>query len=162
MQLPPLKTDPKYGHFPWWPEDGNDWVHPEDVEQARSMIPSGRIFRRDGATGVFHILQYGETKLRVRPTLWQEVQPEGFELGDWIEVVSRGFRNEPRTGVIREMLWDESARAIHYYIYENNVPINEPFTRDDLRRVQPTNTPASGGVLAPDANARPLAPPTTS
>jgi uncharacterized protein DUF6960 len=139
MRLPPLKTDPKYGYFPWWPEDGNDWVHPEDVDLARSMIPSGRIFRRDGIKGVFHLLHYGETKLRVRPTLWQEVQPEGFELGDWIEVLSRGLRNEPRTGVIREMLWDDDARAILYYIHDNNVPISEPYTRDDLRHVQPTD-----------------------
>ena len=59
------------------------------------------------------------------------------------------MRNEPRTGIIREMLWDEAARAIHYYIYENNVPINEPFTRDDLRHVQPTNMPAEPGRPRP-------------
>ena len=41
--LPPLKTDPKYGHYPWWPEDGDQWVHPEDIELARSMIPSPRV-----------------------------------------------------------------------------------------------------------------------
>ena len=45
---PPLKTDPKYGYFPWWPQDGNDWLHPDDVAIARSMIPSNRMFRRDG------------------------------------------------------------------------------------------------------------------
>jgi hypothetical protein len=138
MRLPPLKTDPKYGYFPWWPEDGNDWVHPEDIDLARSMIPSGRIFRRDGMSGSYHILHYGDTHLRVHSKLWQEVQHEGFDLGDWIEVLSRGLRNEQRTGIIREMLWDDDVRAIHYYISENNVPINEPYTRDDIRHVQPT------------------------
>jgi hypothetical protein len=140
MRLPPLKTDPKYGHFPWWPEDGNEWVHPEDVDLARSIIPSGRIFRRDGTSGSFHVLHYGDTQLRVQPKLWQEVQHEGFDLGDWIEVLSRGLRNEQRTGVIREMLWDDEARAIHYYISENGLPINEPYTRDDIRHVEPTST----------------------
>ena len=61
-------------------------------------------------------MHYGDVTLRVRPTLWHEVSPEGFDIGDWVEVLSRGMRNEPRTGVIREMLWDESARAIHYLI----------------------------------------------
>ncbi len=137
----PLKTDPKYGCFPWWPEDGNDWVHPEDVAQARAMIPSGRVFRRDGTDGEFLLMHYGDITLRVRRTLWQEVEHEGFELGDWVEVLSRGLRNEPRTGVIREILWDERTNVIHYLIAENDVPINEPLTRDDLRRVEPTTPP---------------------
>jgi len=139
--LHPLKTDPKYGCFPWWPEDGNDWVHPEDVAQARAMIPSGRVFRRDGTDGEFLLMHYGDITLRVRRTLWQEVEHEGFELGDWVEVLSRGLRNEPRTGVIREILWDERTNVIHYLIAENDVPINEPLTRDDLRRVEPTTPP---------------------
>jgi hypothetical protein len=138
VPLPPLKTDPKYGCFPWWPEDGNDWVHPDDVALARSVIPSGRVFRRDSSDGEYLVMRYGEITLRVRRTLWQEVEPEGFELGDWIEVLSLGLRNEPRTGVIREMLWDPRASVIHYFIAENNVPINEPYARDDLQHVQPT------------------------
>jgi hypothetical protein len=136
--LPPLKVDPKYGCFPWWPEDGNDWVHPDDVALARSIIPSGRIFRRDHSDGEYLLMRYGDVTLRVRRTLWQEIEPEGFELGDWVEVLSRGLRNEPRTGVIREMLWDARSNVIRYFIAENEVPINDPYTRDDLRHVQPT------------------------
>lgn len=136
--LPPLKIDPKYGCFPWWPENGNEWVHPEDVDLARSMIPSGRVFRRDGTAGDFLLLHYGDVTLRVRRTLWQEVEPEGFELGDWVEVLSRGMRNEPRTGTIRDVIWDDRNSVIHYYITANGVPINEAYTRDDLEHVDPT------------------------
>lgn len=138
MQLPPLKTEPKYGCFPWWPENGNDWVHPDDVARARAMIPSGRVFRRDGAEGGYLLMHYGETTLRVRRTLWQEVEPEGFELGDWVEVLSRGMRNEPHTGTIRDVLWDERAGCLYYLISENDVPINDRYTRDDLQHVEPT------------------------
>jgi hypothetical protein len=102
------------------------------------MIPSGRVFRREGSDGEYLLMRYGDVALRVRRTLWQEVEPEGFELGDWVEVLSRGLRNEPHTGVIREMLWDQRAKAIRYLISDNYVPINEPYTRDDLRHVQPT------------------------
>ncbi len=139
MPPPPLKTDPKYGCFPWWPEDGNDWVHPDDVALARSIIPSGRVFRRDSSDGNYLVMRYGEITLRVRRTLWQEVEPEGFELGDWVEVLSRSLRNEPRTGVIREMIWDQQASVIHYLIAVNDVPLNEPYTRDDLQHVLPTS-----------------------
>lgn len=101
------------------------------------MIPSGRVFRRDGEEGDYLLMHYGDVTLRVRRTLWFEVLPEGFEIGDWVEVLSRGMRNEPRTGVIREMLWDDRARAIHYFILDNDVPISQHYTRDDLEHVDP-------------------------
>jgi hypothetical protein len=138
MTAPPLKTDPKYGYFPWWPEDGDDWVHPEDVATARGMIPSQRVFRRDGELGDFVLMHYGDVTLRVRRTLWLQVEPEGLEIGDWVEVLARGMRNEARTGTIREVLWDELEQRLHYQILENGAPIEQLYTRDDLQPVEPT------------------------
>jgi hypothetical protein len=137
MTPPPLKIDPKYGCFLRWPQDGNDWLHPNDVALARKMIPSQRIFRRDGQEGDFHCLHYGNIMIRARPALWQEVSHEGFDVGDWIEVLSHGMRNEPRTGLIREMLWDEREQAIRYQILENDVPIADLYAREDLQHVDP-------------------------
>jgi Family of unknown function (DUF6960) len=134
---PPLKIDPKYGYYPWWPQDGDDWLHPDDVAIARAMIPSNRVFRRDGVAGEYLLMHYGSITLRVRRTLWQEVPHEGFEIGDWVEVLSRGMRNEPRTGVIREMLWDEREQEIRYQILENGKPINNLYAREDLQPVEP-------------------------
>jgi hypothetical protein len=132
-----LKTDPKYGYFPWWPEDGNGWVHPEDVAQARSLIPSDRIFRRDSMSGKYHLMHYGATTLRVRPALWQEVPPPAFEIGDWVEVLSRGMRNERRVGLIRDIVWDDGARDVRYRIAENEVPLEQLYSREDLQGIEP-------------------------
>ena len=134
-----MKTDPKYGYYPWWPENGNDWLHPEDVELARQMIPSSRVFRRDGEQGPFVVLHYGDFRLRVKRTLWQEVDSDGFEIGDWVEVLSRGQRNTPRTGVIREMHFSSVERCLTYRITEADQPIPNDYTADDLRHVEPTN-----------------------
>jgi hypothetical protein len=133
----PLKTDPKYGYYPHWPQDGNDWLHPDDVALARTLFPSNRVFRRDGNDGQYNVLHYGEIRLRVLPALWQEVEPEGFEIGDWVDVLSRGMINEPRTGIIREILWDDSSRAIRYQISENDRPIEDLYAREDLQHVEP-------------------------
>ncbi len=135
---PPLKTDPKYGYYPWWPEDGDDWVHPEDVAAAREIIPSPRVFRRDGERGEYVVLHYGDLHLRVKRTLWQEVEPEGFEVGDWVEVLSRGQHNTPRTGVIREMHWDPRSRSMRFQILDNDQPIPNFYAAEDLRHVEPT------------------------
>jgi hypothetical protein len=138
MTAPPLKMEPKYGYFPWWPEDGDAWVHPDDVAAVRAMIPSNRVFCRDGSEGDYLLLHYGAVALRVRRTLWLEVQPEGLEIGDWVEVQPRGMLNEPRVGVVREMLWDERGRAMRYQITENGLPIEQLYAREDLQRVEPT------------------------
>jgi hypothetical protein len=101
------------------------------------MIPSDRVFRREGTHGEYLLMHYGNMKFRVRPTLWQEVPPPKFELGDWVEVLSRGMRNEARTGTIREMLWDKRARDFRYLILENDVLIEQPYSGDDLQHVEP-------------------------
>jgi hypothetical protein len=137
MSAPALKTDPKYGYFPWWPEDGDAWVHPEDVATARAMIPSARVFCRDGTAGELVVMRYGDIAIRVRRTLWQEVEPPTFNIGDWVEVRTRGMQNEARTGVVREMVWDERDQAVRYQIHENGRPIEQLYAEDDLQRVEP-------------------------
>lgn len=148
----PLKTDPKYGYYPWWPEDGDAWLHPEDVAAARSMIPSPRVFRRDGQRGDFVVLHYGSQKVRVRRTLWREIDGEGYDIDDWVEVLSRGMKNTPRTAQIAEMHWDDDARAIRYYLIDGGKPIPNGFLAADLRHVE---LPESDDSPADDAGERP-------
>lgn len=133
-----VKTDPKYGYYPWWPQDGDDWVHPEDVAPARRTIPGPRVFRRDGQQNELVVLHYGALRLRVKRTLWREVAFEGFDVGDWVEVLSRGQANTFRTGVIRDMHWDDHAQAIRYFLEEGGTPIPNAYAANDLRRVTPT------------------------
>lgn len=139
-----IKTDPKYGHFPWWPEDGDDWVHPDDVTKARNMVPGARIWRRDGeqpqnasVDEKYVVLHYGADQLRVRPRLWQEIAPPEFAIGDWIEVRSRLMTNDPHTGRIREVLWDEVEGAVRYQISVGGKPLERMYAADDLKHVEP-------------------------
>ena len=132
-----MKLDPRYGYYPWWPEDGDDWIHHDDVEIARRMIPSQRVWRRDGEDGNYAVLHYGEVQLRVRPSLWKEVRGEGIDVGDWVEVLSRMGKNKYFIGQVREILWDETASAIQYQVENRRQPIAHWYTRADLRGVEP-------------------------
>lgn len=138
MPLPPLKTDPKFGYFGRWPEDGDAWLHPDDVAMARRLIPSQRVFRRDGKSGEYALFHYGEATLRARPALWQEVRPADLEIGDWVEVLTHGLANEARTGRIAEMLWNERLDQIEYQIVEIDRLVETLYARGDLKRVEPT------------------------
>ena len=133
-----LKSDPKYGTYPWWPEDGDAWLHPDDVAAARAMIPSERVFRRDGNEGRYVVMHYGDVRLRVRRTLWLEVPWEGLDVGAWVEVMSKGSKNEFRTGRIREMLWHATSQTIRYQIEQAGQPIEILYSKEDLRPVAPT------------------------
>lgn len=156
MNVPPLKSEPKYGYFPWWPEDGDAWVHPEDVAAARTMIPSNRVFRRDGSAGEFLVLHYGEVRLRVLHTLWQEVEPEGLEIGDWVEVLSRGMQNDPRIGVVRELVWSDYDQAIQYQVSVNGQLIEQLYLREDLQPVDPPKPSEQFTIPVPEGDDEPL------
>ena len=135
---PPLKTDPRYGHFPWWPEDGDDWIHPEDVALARRTIPGPRIWRRDGRQGDFVILSYGDDRLRVLRRLWQETAAPAYAIGDWVEVRPQGMQHDPHTGRVRQVLWDDASQTIRFQIEVVDRPIENNYTADDLKPVDPT------------------------
>lgn len=144
LGAPPLKTDPRYGHFPWWPEDGDDWVHPEDVQLARRTIPSDRVWRLDepGAKrgeGGFVTLSYGDDRLRVRPRLWQLTPKPKFWIGELVEVLPHGMQNDPVTGHVRDITWDESSKEIHYQLDVTDRVVEANFTAADLKPVHPTS-----------------------
>jgi len=138
MDLPDLKPTPKYGYYPRWPEDGDAWVHPEDAALARELLPGLRVFRREGEFTPLAVLRYGDVRLRVKPALWQEVAWEGFDVGDWVEVLSRGMQHTPRTGVICEMEFDVRQGSLRYQIREVDQQIPTWYAAGELRRVDPT------------------------
>jgi hypothetical protein len=134
-----IKTPVKYGFFPTWPEDGDAWLHPEDVALARQLLPGPRVFRREAASGPYAVLRYGDIQLRAKPALWQEAAWEGFDLGDWVEVLSRGLQNTPRTGVVCEMEFDSRENALRYQVREAaSQRIPTWYAAGDLRHVDPT------------------------
>lgn len=136
-----LKTDPKYGYFPWWPEDGTGWLHPDDVAVASQLLPSMRVFRRDEQDDTWVTFRYGEQMFRAHRSLWVEVRWEGFALGDWVEVRTRGMRNEHRTGTIREVRYHDHDGTLRYQITQAENPVETEYTADDLKHVDPVDGP---------------------
>jgi len=147
---PTAREEPRYGYFPWWPEDGDAWLHPEDVELARTLIPSDRVFRRERTDSEeYDRLIYGDLTLRVKHALWKEVRGEGYEIGQWVEVLSRGMQNTPQTAIIREIHWDSKQRALRYQVRHNDDLVPNFYTAEDLRPVEPTPEAVEPVVIEP-------------
>ncbi len=139
IRLPPLKTDPKYGHYPWWPEEGDAWIHPDDIALARTLIPSPRIWKREGNEGHYIVIHYGHLRLRLHRALWLEVEHEGFDLGDHVEILPHGMKNDAQVGTIREMHWEPHDGRIGYQILTaDQTPLETWFHTEDMKPIEAT------------------------
>ncbi|NIL96822.1 MAG: hypothetical protein GTO53_05005 [Planctomycetales bacterium] len=136
-----MREPPAYGVYPWWPENGDQWIHPEDVEIVVRLIPGTRVFRRDRRLPKFVLLSYGDQRFRIRPRLWEEVRPEGFDVGDQVEIRSRLGKNLPGLAVICEMIWQRERRRIFYHLRQHGMRIPRCYTAADLRQVKFLNPP---------------------
>ena len=59
MLSPPL---PDYGCIARWPEDGQGFIHPDDVAVTNKLIPSERVLRRDHFDGSYYHVRYGDAR----------------------------------------------------------------------------------------------------
>ncbi len=155
--LQPIATDPKYGHYPWWPEEGDAWIHPDDIALARKLIPSQRIWRRDGHADGYSRISYGDRRLRVRYAMWVESRYEGFDVGDLVEILPHGLLNETHTGHIREVLWDEHEGGVRYQITTSEGTLLEHvYTAHDMKHVEPPHPNIESRIEPSGENEKPL------
>ncbi|MGI9517568.1 MAG: DUF6960 family protein [Pirellulaceae bacterium] len=119
FDLPPLKRPPVYGVFRWWPEDGEEWIHPFDIGIVRQLVPGNRVFRREDLDDDYLLISYGDIQFRVHSTIWYEIDYEGFDVGDNVEIKSRMGQADPFIGRIKDMFWNHRYKQIEYYLYRN-------------------------------------------
>jgi hypothetical protein len=138
----PLKRPPQHGVYLRWPLDGDDWIHPEDVEAVKRVIPSRRIFRREDIDMEYAMISYGDLKLRVRPTMWLEVEYDGYWVGDQVEVRSQLGRRDHMIATIRDIHWDPDSGRIQYFLQSGQrEPLHTPFDVEDLQPVHRLDRP---------------------
>ena len=160
FELPPLKRPARYGIYRWWPEEGEDWIHPYDIGIVRQMIPGLRVFRREDLDDDWELVSYGDIQFRVKPTIWLQVAHEGFNVGDYVEIKSRMGQAQAFMGRIKESVWNQRYACIEYYLYRSDKIQTKAYHKADLNPASaiqkfklsesdspPYNGPASGGGL---------------
>ena len=85
----------------------------------RQLVPGNRVFRREDLNDDYLLISYGDVKFRVRSTIWYEVDYEGFDVGDHVEIKSRMGQADPFIGRIKDMIWNHRYKQIEYYLYRN-------------------------------------------
>lgn len=129
----PLKREPRYGAYLWWPEEGKDWIHPNDAPIAEDYIPGSLVFCRTDLDEDFSIIRHGEIEIRVRPTLWYPIKYENYDVNDFVEVCSMCGQNQPLIATIAAMRWNSNAKIIEYSLVKAGKEIPRVFHAGDLQ-----------------------------
>lgn len=143
---PALKLQTKHGVFLWGSDQLSKWVHPDDLELASQIIPGYRIFRREPSpvqeerdNGYAEIF-YGDQSIRIRPIVWLEITPEGFTIGDRIEVLSEQGKRQPGLATIKEICWNRYQQQIEYTLIGNELVFRRVYSCDELRHATKLNS----------------------
>ncbi len=140
-QEPPVSYRPElpdWGAYLRWPTNSDDWIHEDDLEVVRQLLPGPRVFKRTQWDGQFYHLQYGAISFRVRPSLWVRVPNVDLEVGQQVELLSDHGRNDAGIYRIAEILFVPSRSAIEYTLHGISLQLDRHFDRLDL---QPLHTP---------------------
>ena len=132
-ESPILKVPDRFGCYLRWPENGDDWIHPDDVELCHSLIPSNRIFQRHFLDATYNRLEYGQHSIRVKPSLWLEVETDEYLIGDRVEIRSRMGKRRPAIATIEETLYSPTKRVIEYVLSVNGQRVGDPFYVADFQ-----------------------------
>ncbi len=140
---PQLRIPDRFGIYPWWPQNGVGWIHPDDVTLAQQMIPGNWIFRRDYVDQNYSRLTYGDRKIRVKPTMWLEVTTDGYLVGDRVEIRSQMGRRTPMIATIRHMLWNRQSQVVDYVLSANHKRLPGTFQVEDFQPALELDQPMS-------------------
>lgn len=127
---------PDWGVYLRWPSDGDAWIHPEDVDLVRRLIPSRRVFRRSAWDGEFYQLHYGELTFRARPSMWVRVPDTDLEVGQQVELLSRHQENDPGIFRIAGIFFVPATSEVEYALLNDELTLKRRFSRADVKPLQ--------------------------
>lgn len=140
---------PDYGFIPRWPQDGQSFIHPDDVAIATRCFPSERVLRRDRFDGVYYHYSYGSLRFRLRPCMWLTVKHEGIDIGDTVETTGTSMERELFVARVWGMHYVRRKGCILYRLRRNNTTVPNLFLAQNLRLLTDKSTIREGDTVHP-------------
>lgn len=130
MQWPQF---PDFGCFLRWPENGQSFIHPDDIGTVTRLIPSPRVLQRHAFDGTHYHYRYGKLRFRLRPAMWLPVRSEGIEIGDQVETKGLGLERDRFVATIWGMYYVQRKGCILYRLRRGEQIVTKLYPRDQLR-----------------------------
>lgn len=99
--------------YPWFEEHGSEYIHPDDIDAFRTLMPNGKLFKWIGTDNDFVVLEHASKQYRVKPTLAKPVPKPVYDFGEAVRVRS-GNENKPAT--IRDIMWHFQKNEPFFYL----------------------------------------------
>lgn len=150
MQMLSRRQNLDYVTFPWWPEDGCDWIQAEDIATAKRLVPGNRVFLHTPLETDFQLYEYGDESFRALPRLQKRVKGDGLLVGDRVEIRSRLGRRRPIIATICDMFWDDYNDRIEYRIRYRDLKSAANYASEEFERlIPPVLPPAEVEITIP-------------
>jgi hypothetical protein len=130
MQWPHL---PDYGCFIRWPENGQSFIHPDDIATVTRLIPSPRVLQRRSFDGTYYHYQYGQVRFRLRPAMWLAVRSGGIDIGDQVETTGIGLERDRFVAIVWGMYYVQRKGCILYRLRRGDKVIATLYPCDQLK-----------------------------
>lgn len=140
---------PQYGIYPRWPEDGQGWIHPDDVAVVSKLLPSERVVRRESFDGTYYRCRYGKWTFRLRPALWLQINAEGLDVGDEVETIGLGMERDLFVGEVIGMYYVRRKGRIAYRLRRADQNMPRLFLREHLRLLSEKQRVRQGEIEHP-------------
>lgn len=141
---------PDYGCIPRWPQNGQGFIHPDDVAIATQCFPSERVFRRHAFDGVYYHYNYGELSFRLRPCMWLPVRSDGIDIGDTVETTGVGLESELFIAQIWGMHFVRRKGCILYRLRRRDKLVSNLFHAGQLRQLTDKSSIRPGEITHPE------------
>lgn len=133
----PLKPNVDHVMLSRWPQDGDDWIHPEDRQLAEGLIPSDRIFRRELQPDGYYQLSYGPLKIRVQPVMFDDAPEPVFEIDQFVKLKMAFDSDRTEAGRIYDIRYSQYHDAPQYYLIRGDMKSRTPYLADALELFTP-------------------------
>ncbi len=140
---------PDYGYIPRWPQDGQGFIHPDDVPIATRCFPSERVFRRDRFDGVYYHYSYGAIRFRLRPSMWLKVKPDGIDIGDSVETTGTALERDLFVAQVWGMYFVRRKGCILYRLRRGDTTVPNLYPASHLRLLTDKSTVRAGDTQHP-------------
>lgn len=75
--------------------------------------------------------------------MWHEVESDGYELGDVVEVKSKMGKLNPLFATMADIFWNRHDQRIDYYLISAGQRLIKPYRIDELQPARILNRPMS-------------------
>lgn len=141
---------PDYGCIPRWPQDGQAFIHPDDVAIATRCFPSERVLRRERFDGVYYHYSYGPHRFRLRPSMWLTVKPDGIDIGDSVETIGVAMERDLFVAEIWGMYYVQRKGCILYRLKRGDTTVPNLYPASHLRVLTEKSTVRPGDTVHPE------------